>query len=282
MTLAEYPFIQNIPFDIYLEDAYQGQYLTSHFLSDFRVCPLLYRQKLNGDVIIDDTAAFQVGRATHALILGGQELFDEEYLVSAGPINPKTGEPFGKLTKAYKDWAAAQTKKIILSYEFDFMARLQESVWAHPKAAELLDGCVCEGSIRCEYRGEKVQIRMDAFNPNLKAIADLKTCDNLDFFVNDCSKYGYAEQMAFYQDVFKTASGGICPSVWLIAVEKRIPYRCGVWEIAPDMLAQARALNESALDELKACRAQDVWPTRYEEVRTLTLPSRLKAIGEQN
>jgi len=249
--------------------------LTSHFLSDFRLCPLLYRQKLNGEVIIDDTAAFQIGRATHALVLGGQDAFDEEYLVSAGPINPKTGEPFGKLTKAYKDWAATQTKKIILTNEFDFMSKLQEAVWAHPKAAELLDGCVCEGVVRTEYLGENVQIRMDAFNPNLKAIIDLKTCDNLDFFTNDCFKYGYAEQMAFYRDVFKAASGGIDTTAWLIAVEKRIPYRCGVWQVSDEMLAQAGKANERAIEELKSCREQDVWPTRYEETRVLDVPTRM-------
>lgn len=275
MTLTDYPFIQAIPFDVYLEDAYQGLYLMSHFLSDFRLCPLLYRQKLNGEVIIDDTAAFQIGRATHALVLGGQDAFDEEYLVSAGPINPKTGEPFGKLTKAYKDWAATQTKKIILTNEFDFMSKLQEAVWAHPKAAELLDGCVCEGVVRTEYLGENVQIRMDAFNPNLKAIIDLKTCDNLDFFTNDCFKYGYAEQMAFYRDVFKAASGGIDTTAWLIAVEKRIPYRCGVWQVSDEMLAQAGKANERAIEELKSCREQDVWPTRYEETRVLDVPTRM-------
>ena len=275
MTLTDYPFIQAIPFDVYLEDAYQGLYLTSHFLSDFRLCPLLYRQKLNGEVIIDDTAAFQIGRATHALVLGGQDAFDEEYLVSAGPINPKTGEPFGKLTKAYKDWAATQTKKIILTNEFDFMSKLQEAVWAHPKTAELLDGCVCEGVVRTEYLGENVQIRMDAFNPNLKAIIDLKTCDNLDFFTNDCFKYGYAEQMAFYRDVFKAASGGIDTTAWLIAVEKRIPYRCGVWQVSDEMLAQAGKANECAIEELKSCREQDVWPTRYEETRVLDVPTRM-------
>ena len=275
MTLTDYPFIQAIPFDVYLEDAYQGLYLTSHFLSDFRLCPLLYRQKLNGEVIIDDTAAFQIGRATHALVLGGQDAFDEEHLVSAGPINPKTGEPFGKLTKAYKDWAVTQTKKIILTNEFDFMSKLQEAVWAHPKAAELLDGCACEGVVRTEYLGENVQIRMDAFNPNLKAIIDLKTCDNLDFFTNDCFKYGYAEQMAFYRDVFKAASGGIDTTAWLIAVEKRIPYRCGVWQVSDEMLAQAGKANERAIEGLRSCREQDMWPTRYEEPRVLDVPTHM-------
>lgn len=268
----EYPFIENIPFDVYLEDAYQGAYLTSHFLADFRTCPLLYRQKLNGDVQIEDTAAYQVGRATHTLVLGGQEAFDEEYLVSSGPINPKTGEPYGKMTKAFRDWAAEQTKKIVLTNEFDFMMRLQESVWGHVKAAELLDDCIREGTVRGEYLGEKAQIRMDLFNPTMKAIADLKTCDNLDYFTSDCYRYGYAEQLSFYQEVFRIASGGVCPSVWLIAVEKRAPYRCGVWEISPELMANAREHNEFALAELKTCRELDVWPTRYEEVRVLQSP----------
>ena len=265
----DYSFIQEIPFDVYLEDTYQGQYLSSHFLADFRNCPLLYHQKLTGEILTDDTSAFQIGRATHALVLGGQEAFDEEYLVSSGPINPKTGEPYGKLTKAYRDWAAEQTKKIILANEFDFMLKLQEAVWSHPKAAELLDGCVCEGTIRAEYMGERVQIRMDAFNPASRAIIDLKTCDNLDFFRNDCLKYGYAEQMAFYREVFRIASGGYVASAWLIAVEKRVPYRCGVWKITPKVLDRAQAVNEQALVELKMCRDQDVWPTRYEDVREL-------------
>lgn len=267
--LEDYPFLQNIPFDVYLEDAFQGQYLSSHLLSVFRQCPLLYHQKMCGDVLIEDTAAFQVGRATHALVLSGQDAFDEEYLVSSGPINPKTGEPYGKLTKAYKDWAAEQTKKIILENEFDFMVKLQQSVWSHPKAAELLDGCVTEATVRSLYLGENVQIRMDAFNPGLKAIIDLKTCDNLDFFANDCYKFGYAEQMAFYHEVFKVASGGVDTTAWLIAVEKRVPCRCGVWQVSPNALASATMLNEHAIEELKACREQDVWPTRYEEVRVL-------------
>ena len=269
MTLSDYPFLQDIPFDVYLEDAYQGLYLTSHFLADFRQCPLLYRQKLNGEVQTDDTAAYQLGRATHALILGGQDIFDEEYLVSAGPINPKTGEPFGKLTKAYKDWAATQTKKIILTNEFDFMQRLQEAVWAHPKAAELLDECVREATVRTEYMGERVQIRMDAFNPTLNAVIDLKTCDHLDYFANDSFRYGYVEQMAFYHDVFAAASGGVDLSAWLIAVEKRAPFRSGVWQVAASALARAKEINERAIAELQDCRRQDVWPTRYEEVRIL-------------
>jgi hypothetical protein len=40
------------------------------------------------------------------------------------------------------------------------------------------------------------------------------------------------------------------------------------------MLAQAGKVNELAIEELKACREQDVWPTRYEEPRVLDVQSR--------
>ena len=132
------------------------------------------------------------------------------------------------------------------------------------------------GAITLQFRslkaGEPVQIRMDAFNPNNLTITDLKTCDNLDYFKNDCFRYGYAEQMAFYQEVFSLASGGVRPTVWLIAVEKRLPYRCGVWQISDELLQQAKANNERGIEELKVCRAQNEWPTRYEDVRTLEKP----------
>lgn len=48
----------------------------------------------------------------HCLILEGQAAFDEQYLVAGGPVNPKTGEPYGKATKAYAEWIAAQTREI--------------------------------------------------------------------------------------------------------------------------------------------------------------------------
>ena len=35
-----------------------------------------------------------MGRAVHTLVLEGRGKFDEEFMVSDGPVNPKTGEPF--------------------------------------------------------------------------------------------------------------------------------------------------------------------------------------------
>ena len=154
----DFSFIQNVPFNEYTQVSQQGQYLTSHFLADFRQCPLLYWQKLNGAAVIDDTTAFQIGRAAHSLVLGGKEAFDAEYLVSSGPINPKTGEPYGKQTKAFKDWAAEQEKVIITELndirqkmeEYRHEADTAEREGNYGRVAEIRYGKLAEARSRIE------------------------------------------------------------------------------------------------------------------------------------
>ena len=59
---------------------------------------------MTGEIEPGDSSAYQTGRAVHTLIFEGRAKFDAEFLISDGPVNPKTGECFGKLTKAYKEW----------------------------------------------------------------------------------------------------------------------------------------------------------------------------------
>jgi hypothetical protein len=66
--------------------------------------------------------------------------------------------------------------------------------------------------------------------------------------------------------VLKKALGIYVP-VHLIAVEKKEPYRCGVWQLSSEVLNLAQKENEQAIDRLHACIANDSWPTAYEEPR---------------
>ena len=84
-------------------------FLGSHRLADFRRCPLLYHWKQTGLTKDEDRPAYQIGRAAHTLILEGRQKFLAEYAIG-GPINEKTGQPFGTTTKAFAEWAAAQGK----------------------------------------------------------------------------------------------------------------------------------------------------------------------------
>lgn len=268
--MHKFPFIVDIPADEYHEAARRGEFLSSHLLGDFRACPRLYRKKMSGEIEPTDTAAYQTGRALHTLILEGRAKFDAEYLISSGPTNPKTGEPFGKTTKAYREWLASQKRPVVSSEDFGWMLKLQQSVALHPVANALLEHGRAEGTVRIALDGEPCQIRMDWFNPDFEGrpvIVDLKTCDNLSFFERDARKYGYPEQLAFYREVFKAASDGVAPDTYIIGIEKREPYRCGVWKLTDGLLDQSADTNQMAMSLLKECRCRNEWPTGYEELR---------------
>ena len=255
-------FVIRESFEAYL--AKSKEHLTSHQLGDFRKCPALYRKKKLGLVADEDRPAYQIGRALHTLVLEGRDKFETEYAVG-GPINPKTGEMFGSTTKAYAEWAAAQGKAVLTIQQFDLIENMADGVRANGMAVDLLSEGIAEGVVRCDYREMPSQIRIDWLDPH-RGIADLKTCDDLTWFEADARRYGYAHQLAFYRAVLAQVIGIVMPA-YLIGIEKHEPYRCGVWKLTDDILAQAQKENESAIERLKRCIATDTWPTGYEEVR---------------
>jgi hypothetical protein len=212
----------------------------------------------------EDRPAYLLGRAAHALILEGLEVFGNQFAVG-GPVNPTTGKPYGLYTKAYADWAAAQRKPVITDEQYDLIHNLRRAVRAHAVAVELLASGTAEGVVRTEYCGTACQIRMDWFDPQA-GIVDLKTCDDLTWFEADARRYGYLHQLAFYRAVMNVAAGKTFP-VNLIAVEKKEPFRCGVWLLDAGALDYAQKENEAAIERLKACQAANSWPTGYEERR---------------
>jgi len=239
-------------------------HLTNHALADFRRCPLLYWKKKQGLIADEDRPAYLLGRAAHCLILEGIEKFEAEYAVG-GPINPNTGKPYGAQTKAYADWAAALGKAVLTDDHYQLITSMATSVDVHPVAVELLADGIPEGVARAEYCGLPCQAKLDFFNPQ-RGIIDLKTCDDLTWFEADARRFGYAHQFGFYQAIVACATGEEIP-VHVIAVEKKEPFRCGVWVMDVQALAHARRENEAAITRLRECEHRNLWPTGYEEVR---------------
>lgn len=246
--------------------AKRNRFLSSHALADFRKCPELFHKKESWRIEEGDRPAYAIGRAAHCLILEGAEAFNLRYSVGE-PVNPQTGKAYGKNTLAYQEWYASQDKDIISTADFNFIRRLQVSVCLHGMAAEFLREGVAEGVARAEYCGVLCQIRMDFFNET-HGIIDLKTCDNLTWFELDARSFSYVCQLAFYRAVLKVVSGRNFP-VHIIAVEKNEPFRCGVWKISDAALDSTETENYAAIGRLKKCRAENVWPSGYEEIRTL-------------
>jgi len=250
------------PAEVY--HAMRAKYLSSHQLAEFRRNPLLFYKKQQGLVTDEDRPAFLLGRAAHALILEGREVYEREFAVG-GPVNPKTGEPFGSRTKVFQEWADAQGKPVLTDDQVALIENLHTAVNAHEYAAALLTDGVAEGVIRTDYCGVACQARFDWVN-HQRGIVDLKTCDSLDYLQLDARSYGYAHQMAFYRSLLTCVSETVAP-VHLIAVEKREPFRCGVWRMGEDVLGIAQKENEEGIARLKECRANDRWLTGYEDIR---------------
>lgn len=261
--LAGVNFIVHEPAAAY--HARAGEYLTSHLLADFRKCPLLYHRKREG-LFRDreDCPAYLVGHATHTVILEGEDAFRQQYAVG-GPVNPQTGLPYGTGTKAWNEWANEQGKAVLTQQQHALVMSMAASVKKHSKAQQLLGQGIAEGVIRTAYRNLNCQIRMDWFDAHL-GIADLKTCDDLTWFEADSRRYGYVHQLAFYRAVLAQLIGIYVP-VHLIAVEKKEPFRCGVWRLSSEVLASAQIENEQAIDRLQACTESGSWPTGYEQPR---------------
>ena len=217
-----------------------------------------------------ESASYLIGRAAHVRILEGRDAFEAAFALG-GPINEKTGKPFGTATKAFAEWAAIQGKPVLAHDQVDLVEQMASGVAMNDEAVALLLYGRAEGVVRTEYCGTPCQIRIDWLHPH-RGIVDFKTCDDLTWFEADARRYGYHRQVAFYRAVLAQALGDTLVPVHLIAVEKKEPFRCGVWRVGDDTLARAQRENEAAIRRLLICRERDEWPTGYEEIRVLDVP----------
>jgi len=245
----------------------RGEYLSSHMLKDFMKCPALYHMKMTGEVVDEDKPSYALGRAAHCLILEGREAFDREFTVDE-PINPKTGKAYGPDSQAYQLWLETQTREVVRPGDYEQVKILNNAVARHPEAMKLIAGGFPEAVVRTEYCGIPCQIRMDLFQPDA-GIVDLKTCDDVDYFPFDARKYGYWSQMAFYWDIVLQVSMIRYP-FYIIAVEKKAPWRCRVDRLVEDDLMSSVRENRAGILRLRECRDAGAWPTNYEKIGYLS------------
>src|ERR1043166_2555607 len=154
-TVEKTPGIVREPFETYRKNA--AQYLTSHQLADFRRCPELFRRKKLGLIQDEDRPAYLIGRAVHAWMLEGREVFDRQFAVG-GPVNPRTGKPYGANTQAFQEWAAAQGKPVLTPEQFSLIESIVGGTTAHVGVRDLLSVGTPEAVVRADYFATPCQI----------------------------------------------------------------------------------------------------------------------------
>lgn len=226
-----------------------SKHLTDFQLLDFHRCPWLYRKRAcdlietemeDSKEIFDD--------AVRCRVLLGSEKYKETYCLSGGATYP-----------------------VLDAWMVDQIEQMSAGVAMNDEAVSLLLYGRADGVTRAEYCGTSCQAWFDWIHPN-RGIVFFVTCEDLTWFESDARRQGLQWKMAFHRSILAQRINGILAPVHVVSVEKKEPFRCGVWRVSDDTLAQAQRENEAAIRRLLACRERDEWPTGYESIRELVIP----------
>jgi len=262
--------IENITATEY--DAARRLYMGSHSLESFLRSPRRFQAEARGLVKSADSSAYAFGRAFHCWLLEGESTFLSRYLVSEGPINEKTGNPYGRETKAFQSWLAEQTCEIITGEEFARIQGMAASV-GETFGSEILRGQgQPEVTIRGQMMGVDCQSRLDLLDVDAKSFVDVKTTASLDDFERSFARYSYGRQLAFYREMLRELGQGSDWRVYVLAIEKDEPFRGQMYQVMDSTLLVAREEILRGLEQYRAVFnefGENVWPISFQFGRSI-------------
>ncbi len=248
--------------------------ITPRLLNLFRNCPREYERYLKGETADVESKARLLGQAAHVLLLRGRDKFDEQYLVGNGPLNPKTGEPFGKQTKAYQAWAESVSDKCILStHDLQILLDMEASFKRHPFVQRELQTCGLDplSEVSVQVEGRTCRTHFDFITKD-NCLIELKTTANQSRFnkydLRD-AELGYVHELAFKRMVYRALTNFDPTLCYIVAVDKEKD-RTAVYYFPHVELDKAEAEVRAALRELTLCEITGTFPTRYETIITKT------------
>ncbi|MBQ9874635.1 MAG: PD-(D/E)XK nuclease-like domain-containing protein [Thermoguttaceae bacterium] len=259
--------------------------LNFHKLLDFRRDPRAFRDGYFENK--EETDAMRFGTALHALILRGREAFDAEIAAFDPPINPKTGEPFGAATNAFKDARAAfesanAGKTLITKAERDLIEKMRDEANFHPVAPRVLgraDWAKSEVPVRGEINlgdGTTYPVKgmIDRYSENglieLKTTAQFDDASGRDKFRYIVYDYKYIVQLAFYHCILTDVLGAPFVPVWIVAFEKNQPNRVAVYAISAQVITDARVVAKEWVKSYKESLENNSYPSRYDLIQTIS------------
>lgn len=261
-----------IPDAVYLADPVPGGSLSSTGARAILPpgCPALYRwQALNGR---PDTAAFDLGKAAHAEVLG-----------AGAPIVVVYADDWRtKAAKEAAEQARAEGATPLLAKDHAVVQAMAAALRAHPLAAALLGAERGQPEVSLFWRDARADVmcraRLDWLpNPlyGRMVIPDYKTAPTADpgAFARSTGTYGYHQQAAFYLN--GAAELGLAEDfAFLFIVQaKTPPYLVSVCELDATALRIGRARNREAIDLYAHCKTTDTWPGYDEDVTLVALPA---------
>ena len=208
------------------------------------------------------TPAMRLGTMVHTAILEPDEF---EWRYAPGPINPKTGEPFGTNTNAFRDAEAEAGDGVTLvgKGELERLAAIRLAAWDHSESrAALHELTHTEASIfwtesdwKCKGRPDGVREGADGYILDVKTISRL----NQRNMRNRLWDHGYDISAAWYQMGWKTLTGDMLP-VYLLFAETVAPYDVALLAIDQDTLAVGAQRALTLFGAVREAKEKNQWP----------------------
>jgi hypothetical protein len=228
-----------------------------------------------------ETKALTFGQAFHVYVLEN-EIFHKSFII---------GEDRGHQKKEDKEYwadlsatAISRNMKVLDYDDYELIKNMNDAVYSHPFAKELLSKGVSEQTIiwQDEETGLWCKVRPDRIPDGGKGvILNLKSTSNAAEhpFQGDCVKYGYARaagmELEGYSRVTKTLYADLIYAE--IAVEKEAPFRCEVYPFDVGFLEYGFAEFHRLLHLEYKCRKNKFYPHyKYPGGQTLMAPGYLK------
>ncbi len=247
------------------------KYMSSTRLKEYAQCPKTFDLYQKGMLRRPESSVAQsFGTAAHMLILEGEALFNQAYAVEDGPVNPRTGKPYGSDTKRHSDWLETLDRPTISTADHTKMCEMWDSFYSHDGIAAVMSlGGTPELVARTEMLDVECQSKIDWLSEEHNVMLDLKTCRDLDDFEHDAKRFGYVKQMAFYEAMVGEIDGEVPDQVYVAAVEKKAPYRAGLWRIRHDSLYEANQWVSRQLTRYRKSLTTNTWLSHFDNTRSL-------------
>lgn len=222
----------------------------------------------------EDTQSLRFGRAYHAAVLE-PESFGARFAVG-GPINDKTGRPYGSDSKKFQEWGESQKPlEPLTTDEASAIIDMAKVLREHPAAKLLLEQKADSEVVVVWIDGNtglKCKGRID-WLPRGAIIVDLKSARSAapSPFGRDAYNYGYVSQLAFYLDGLRQFMPDAGMPL-IIAQEKDPPYAVAVYELSESDIELGRSHYRAALEKLAECERLNSWPAYSEAPEPLSLP----------
>ena len=277
-----------------MSDYHSIKALSNSSLSVLKRSPTeFYKRFVTGEMKGQETDAMLLGSAVHMLALE-PEMFDAQYVVLDGPINPTTKKPYGRDTKAFERWMLDQlgasnangigSRKILIREEFAESLAIAKAFQSHPTIAAIMSSRA-EKLFESEYSmlwveddGSELDLKckIDFVCPSERLIIDLKTTSDPSPYAWSWSAedFGYHRQAAIYSDAMQAKYGE--PFRFLFGVVRsKEPYEAAVYELDAESIQRGRVEYEALIEECIDRKAKNDWLGEWQRgVFPINVPTR--------